>query len=698
MKRKLTIGLTATLLTIGFSIGGVTTVSVYAEETEELLGVTMYEEADQFEEVEDSDDFVLYQGNDKFPIKYYDGNYAGMQWQVYGERTSYKEGTDDFWKFMSEPSHFKLVISGEGDMSDISSNISGTIAMHSMTGVDVLSIEGNITSIAPKAFEGLNVRVVEMTDSVKCIKENAFYNSTVNEINLSKGLTEIKSSAFYNCKNLKSVSLPEGLKTLGDWVFEDCTCLTNVNLPSTLESYGYNVFYNCAVEELIFPQGITEFPNGVLVSNCDKLKKLTFKCDLSKGPAVIVEKCEALEEIVIGEGCKLLISNCFGEKLPNLKSVTIPKSVTNIGYGAFGTSKGYTVNGYAGSIAESFAKYNNFKFNSLGTADYKKTGSDSDCPSLKEVRYARSEAPCPGDLIISLDYIEGGSGLIGARIELISEDGKSHKYESKTDSPKQTGTVEVKCTIDAKDSLGKWYIKEIKLEDNAGNREYYVFNTDEQTGKTVANNTYMESPVFKVMSAADYKKMIEKEDPTFIFDDVAPGKWYSKPDGPIAYVVAKGTMSGTGDRKFDPEGDCTREMFVQIIYNMEGKPGAGPSNPFKDVKKSWYYDAVTWAVANGITKGTSADTFGIGVKVTREQLAQFLMNYAKKRGYDTSARADISKFPDSDKISGWAKEAISWANANGIINGKAKGGVNYLDPKGNATRAEVAQMMMNFQK
>ena len=190
------------------------------------------------------------------------------------------------------------------------------------------------------------------------------------------------------------------------------------------------------------------------------------------------------------------------------------------------------------------------------------------------------------------------------------------------------------------------------------------------------------------------------EDPTVIFTDVAKGKWYSKIDGPIAYVAAYGIMNGTKDgTTFEPEGDCTREMFVQIIYNMEGKPGAGHSNPFKDVKNGkWYYDAITWAAANDVTKGISADTFGIGGKVTREQLAQFLMNYAKKCGYDTSARADISKFPDSDKISSWAKEAVSWANANGIVNGKVKKGVNYLDPKGNATRAEVAQMMMNFRK
>lgn len=187
-------------------------------------------------------------------------------------------------------------------------------------------------------------------------------------------------------------------------------------------------------------------------------------------------------------------------------------------------------------------------------------------------------------------------------------------------------------------------------------------------------------------------------DPTKKFSDVLSGKWYSKTDGPIAYVVANGIMSGTGDGStFSPEDNCTREMFVQTIYNIEGKPGAGSANPFKDVKKTWYYDAVTWAFQNGITSGTSADTFGIGGLVTREQLAQFLLNYAKKRGFDISARTDISGYPDAGTVSGWAKDAMSWANANEIIGGKAKDGAKYLAPGDNATRAEVAQMIMKFQ-
>ena len=189
-------------------------------------------------------------------------------------------------------------------------------------------------------------------------------------------------------------------------------------------------------------------------------------------------------------------------------------------------------------------------------------------------------------------------------------------------------------------------------------------------------------------------------DPTKIFKDVYPKKWYSEVGGPISYVVANGIMKGTGTGDtFEPEGDCTREMFVTIIYNAEKRPGAGPSNPFTDVPNGkWYTDPITWAVSKGITSGTSATTFGLNGNVTREQMAKFLMNYASMRGYDLTGRANLGSYPDKNKISSWAVDAMSWANANGIINGKGKNGSILLDPKAKATRAEVAKMIMSFQQ
>ena len=186
--------------------------------------------------------------------------------------------------------------------------------------------------------------------------------------------------------------------------------------------------------------------------------------------------------------------------------------------------------------------------------------------------------------------------------------------------------------------------------------------------------------------------------PKYKFIDVPSDKWYSQAGGPVEFVTENGIMSGTTDNTFSPDEACTRAMFVQILYNMEGKPGPGASNPFTDVKKKWYYDAITWAVENKVTSGINETTFGVDVEVSREMLAQFLYNYAVTKGYDTSKAADLTVFPDNNQVANWSKKAMSWANANEIINGQNIKGTIYLAPKKTATRAETAQMIMCFVK
>ena len=177
------------------------------------------------------------------------------------------------------------------------------------------------------------------------------------------------------------------------------------------------------------------------------------------------------------------------------------------------------------------------------------------------------------------------------------------------------------------------------------------------------------------------------------FTDIERDSWYYSA---VKYVYDNGIMNGTSYTTFVPDGTCTREMMVQILYNIQGKPVYQISNPFTDnTINQWYYNAVLWAYENGITKGINATCFGTGQNVTREQMTGFLYNYAEFRGFDTLARTDISNFTDAEQVSSWAVESMEWAYAKGIISGK---GAGVLDPKGTATRAEVAQMIMNFQK
>lgn len=178
---------------------------------------------------------------------------------------------------------------------------------------------------------------------------------------------------------------------------------------------------------------------------------------------------------------------------------------------------------------------------------------------------------------------------------------------------------------------------------------------------------------------------------TPIFEDVDYSSWYASF---VNYVVQNGIMAGTAGNRFAPKDLCTREQMIQILYNASGKPGTDVSNPFSDnIPGKWYYKAVLWGSSRGVTSGIGGGKFGVGGNVTREQMAGFLYNYAASNGREVSQRADLSGFTDSGNVSGWARESMSWANACGIINGKGNG---ILDPRGTATRAEVAAMICNF--
>ncbi len=173
------------------------------------------------------------------------------------------------------------------------------------------------------------------------------------------------------------------------------------------------------------------------------------------------------------------------------------------------------------------------------------------------------------------------------------------------------------------------------------------------------------------------------------FADVQENAWYYPY---VCDIYWAGLMKGTTDTTFEPNGTTTRAMVVQVLYNLAGNEQAfGEYKIFTDVEyDKWYYNAVIWAYAGGICNGTSATTFSPNDPVTREQLAAFLYRFATLCGIDCRADGDLSKFADQNQISGYAKDAISWAVGAGIINGKSP---TTVAPRAYATRAEIAAML-----
>lgn len=174
------------------------------------------------------------------------------------------------------------------------------------------------------------------------------------------------------------------------------------------------------------------------------------------------------------------------------------------------------------------------------------------------------------------------------------------------------------------------------------------------------------------------------------FVDVAAEEWYGDA---VATVYAQGLMMGTAEDTFAPELVATRGMVVSILHRLAGSPTVS-AEVFEDVTADdWYGQAVAWAASEGIASGTSAETFSPNAAVTREQLAALLCNFAAQQGMDTTARSDLSSFDDAETVSDWAQDAVSWAHAEGLLAGTS---ATTLSPQGEATRAQLAAMLVRF--
>ena len=194
----------------------------------------------------------------------------------------------------------------------------------------------------------------------------------------------------------------------------------------------------------------------------------------------------------------------------------------------------------------------------------------------------------------------------------------------------------------------------------------------------------------KETSSSDISNSTDTTD-TNKFEDVYVSDWYFDA---VQYVYENDMMAGTSDITFSPNQTTTRGMIVTILYRLEGEPTVTGTTAFTDVTADQYYaNAVAWAVQNGIVAGSDATTFAPNNAITREQMAAILYRYAQFKGYDVSAKADLSTYIDAADVSAYATDAMAWASQTGLITGTS---ATTLSPAGQATRAQVATILMRF--
>ena len=267
----------------------------------------------------------------------------------------------------------------------------------------------------------------------------------------------------------------------------------------------------------------------------------------------------------------------------------------------------------------------------------------------------------------------GGSGAVTYEIYI-----SGTEHGSVTARPRKAAAGEDVILTPVPDE--GYELKEIAVTDADGNEIALTKNADGTCSFRMPNGPVTVTATFSpIKNAADR------------FVDVSRDDWFYDA---VDWAAENSFMNGVSSTMFGPGMPMNRGMVVTVLYRMEGEPAAGTKNPFSDIEDGkWYTDAVDWGAENGIILGYPDGAFRPLQEITREQMAAIMMRYAAYKGCDVTARSDFGSFADGDRVSGWAKENVSWAVAAGLIRGRDG---NRIAPLEYTTRAEAAMILMRF--
>lgn len=583
-------------------------------------------------------------------------------------------------------------------------------------------LPANITSIGESAFSGCSsLAQITLPARLREISDNTFTDcSSLQTIAIPQGVTSIRYAAFSGCSSLTNVTIPDSVTRIGSDVFRNCSSLQQITLPDSLTSLGWSVFSHCSsLERIVIPARVIEIP-GEAFWGCTNLKSVTLPDDVEIIGGNAFQDCINLEQITLPDGVREINGSAF-RGCSSLKSIELPDRVTGINVSTFQDCSSLqrvtlsrSLRGIGESAFEGCGQLQRIvipdQVTSIGAYAF------YNCKALKAAGFA-GDAPELGTRAFWMDGEDATvSAIPGLALSYIA--GKANWT-----TPSYSGypTTQWDCKV-----FSHWYLDTVTKPTCTAEgytahtcaacgdtyRDSYVARTEHHyyTAEVCSASCTEEGYVIMECSSCGdrYRDQIVPAlghqyangfcircgaQDSSQFSDVSANAWYASA---VQYAVEHGLMAGVGNNRFGPEEPMTRAMLVTVLWRYAGRPEAG-KNPFTDVPAGqWYTEAVTWAAENGVVSGVGNGRFSPNGNITREQMASILFRYAKLTGLDTSKRGELAGFPDEGQVSSWAREALSWAVGEGIISGTAEGGRTILKPQGNATRAQVASILMRF--
>ena len=472
------------------------------------------------------------------------------------------------------------------------------------------------------------------------------------------GQTELNPT--FDQPNLAGLILPQSCKYVDDYAFAGAKNMKFIDLGG-VQYIGREAFNNSACESIVLPDSVRFVGNNAF-------------------------SAPSIKAIHLNDGLRVLDEGAFFTYGKG-KGVTIPASVAYIGYQAFGYCPvdpdnefagltkidGFVIRGTAGTAAQTYAVDNEFTFET-GACTAHQPVTETVAPTCRTGGFTRTVCAVCGAVTASANtapiaHKPVANDPIEATCTRPGYTGGTHcafcglTLTQPTQTP-ALGHDEVVATEEYEYSayygMIRHYCRRCELK---------WYETDGDSGH-VHDYTYRTDTVYPTCINAGYTEHF-----------CACGESYR--DG---YIPALGHdyVNGVCSRCGNTEGSC------------DGGASC-PSKPYHDVDTGrWYHEGVDYAIAHGLMNGVGNGMFEPDSNITREQMAAILFRYAAMSGFDTSARGNLDQYPDRGDVSGYAVEPLSWAVAEGLIKGTDNGNGILLDPQGNATRAQVATIIMRF--
>lgn len=454
-------------------------------------------------------------------------------------------------------------------------------------------------------------------------------------------VTGIGDMLFYNFDKITSVTIPEGVKRIGDRSFSGCKALRTVTMGPGVESLGSEAFRYCASLTSVTTPSTLKTIGNYAFADCSMLKSVAFSEGLSEIGNYSFSNCVELSSVSMPNSLNQLGDYAFNNCI-SLKSIVVPSGITT-----------------------------------LNTAVFNK------CTSLTSVTLPRTLS------VVGISAFAYCSSLI----EVALPEGVT----------KISDWAFTECASLTKLTMPK-SISSIAGDSFYGCRNFVFYVVAGSYAQVYASAN---SIPFVLVDSTDPGPDTSPspgpspgpDDPDDPFDPDNVETPFTDIEGhwaetAIKWNYSKGYILGMTETTFAPKSMVNRAMIVTILYRMAGSPITGIPM-FDDVPAdTWYTKPVAWGSATGVISGIGGGKYAPKQNVTREQFASMLYRYADNVGnVDVTKRADLATFVDMERIHDYAMEPISWAVAHNIMSGKGEG---RLDPRGYATRAELASMLMRF--